>query len=71
MCDQFVWWSYGGYYVEHTWLNIQGMLDWIIWFGHKTAEIHFFGMSAQLVSAQNEMLLWLAGMNQVKIRTHC
>ena len=25
---------------------------------------------AQLVSAQNEALLWLAGMNYVKIRTH-
>ena len=45
------------------WVNIQCMLDWIIGFGHKTAEIHFFGMSAQLVSAQNETLLWLAGMN--------
>ena len=42
------------------------MLDWIIGFGHKTVEIHFFGTSAQLVSAQNETLLWLAGMNKVK-----
>ena len=39
------------------------MLDWIIGFGYKTAEIHFFGKSAQLVSARNETLLWLAGMN--------
>ena len=44
-------------------VNIRCMLDWIIGFGHKTAEIHFFGMSAQLVSAQNETLLWLAGMS--------
>ena len=35
------------------------MIDWIVGFGRKTAEIHFFGMSAQLLSAQNEMLLWL------------
>ena len=33
------------------------MLDWIIGFSHKTAEILFFGMSAELVSAQNETLL--------------
>ena len=26
---------------------------------------------AQLVSAQNETLLWLAAMNYVKLRTHC
>ena len=38
-------------------------LDWIIGFVHKTAEIHSFGMSAQLVSAQNGMLSCLAGMN--------
>ena len=38
-------------------LNIQCMLDWIIGFGHKTAEMHFFDMSAELVSAQNETLL--------------
>ena len=46
------------------------MLDWVV----EISEIHFFGMhiSAQLVSAQqNEMLLRLAGMNYVKIRTHC
>ena len=42
------------------------MLNWIIGFGHKTVEIHFFGTSAQLVSAQSETLLWLAGMNKVK-----
>ena len=47
------------------------MLDWIIGFGHKTTVIYFFGISDQLVSAQNETLLWLAGMNYVKIRTHC
>ena len=35
------------------------MLDWIIGFGHKFAEIHFFDMSAQMVSAQNEKLLWV------------
>ena len=39
--------------VECKWVNIWSMLDWIIGFGHKTAEIHFLGMSAQLVSAQN------------------
>ena len=63
MYDQCVWWSYGDCYVEYIWVNIQCMLDRTIGFGHKTAEIHFFGMSAQLVSAQNETLLWLAGMN--------
>ena len=45
------------------WVNIRCMLDWITGFGHKPAETHLFGMSAQLVSAQNETPLWLAGMN--------
>ena len=54
---------YGQCVFEYMGVNIRCMLDWIIGFGHKTAEIHFFGMSAQLVSAQNETLLWLAGMN--------
>ena len=44
------------------WMNIQWMLDWIVGFGRKTAEIHFFGMIPQLVSAQNETLLSLVGM---------
>ena len=48
------------------WVNIWCMLDWIIGFGHKTVEIRFLSTSAQLVSAQNETLLWLAGMNKVK-----
>ena len=39
--------------VECMWVNIWCMLDWIIGFGHKTAEIHFLGMSVPLVSAQN------------------
>ena len=39
------------------WVNLWGMLDWILEFGQKTAEIHFFGMRAQLVSAQDETLL--------------
>ena len=38
-------------------VNIQCMPDWIIEFGDKTEEIHFFG------SAQNETLLWLVGMD--------
>ena len=45
------------------WVNVWCMLDWIIGFGNETAEIHFFGISAQLVSAQNETLLVLAGIN--------
>ena len=45
------------------WVKIPCMLDWIIGFGHKTAKIPFFGMSAQLTSEQNETLLWVAGMN--------
>ena len=45
------------------WVNIRCMLHWIIGFGHKFAEIHFFGMSAQIVSAQNEKLLLAVGMN--------
>ena len=39
------------------WVNIWCKLDWIIGFGRKTAEILFFGMSAELVSAQSEALL--------------
>ena len=34
-----------------------------IGFAPKTGEINFFCMTTQLVSAQNEKLLWLAGMN--------
>ena len=45
--------------VEYMWMNIPCMLDWIIGFGQKTAEIHFLGMNKQLISAQNEMLLGL------------
>ena len=63
MYDQCVWWSYGDCYVEYMWMNIRCMLDWIIGFGHKFAEIDFFGMSAQIVSAQDEKLLWVVGMN--------
>ena len=59
-------WSYGDCYIKYMWVNIRCMLDWIIGFGHKTAEINFFGMSAQLVSAQNETLLWLAGQTKRK-----
>ena len=39
------------------WVNLWCMLDWILEFGQKTAEIHFFGMRAQLVSAQDDTLL--------------
>ena len=63
MYNQCVWWFYGDCYVEYMWVNIWCMPDWIIGFGHKSAEIHFFSMIAQLVSAQIETLLWLAGMN--------
>ena len=31
--------------VEYKWVNIWCMLDLIIWFCHKTAEIHFLGIS--------------------------
>ena len=45
------------------WIHVGEHSDWIIEFGLKTAEIYFFGMSAQLVSVQNETRLWLAGIN--------
>ena len=45
------------------WVNIWCMLDWIIGFSRKTAETLFFGKSTELMSAQNEALLWLAGMH--------
>ena len=60
MYDQCVEWPYGDCYIEYMWVNIWCMLDWILGFSQKTAEIHFFGMRAQLVSAQKETLLWLA-----------
>ena len=50
--------------VEYMWMNIWYTLDLIVGFFHKTAV-------PQLVTEQNETLLWLAGMNYVKIRTHC
>ena len=59
--------------VEYMWVNIRCMLeDWIVGFCNKNAEMHHLGISAQLVSAQNELLLlWLAGINYVEIRTRC
>ena len=36
--------------VEYMWVNIWGMLDCIIGFCHKTAEIHFFGISCSTFS---------------------
>ena len=36
--------------VEYMWLNICCMLDWIIGFCHKTAEIHFLGISCSTFS---------------------
>ena len=59
--------------VEYMWVNIRCMLeDWIVEFCNKNAEMHYLGISAQLVSAQNELLLsWLAEINYVEIRTRC
>ena len=31
--------------VEYMWVNVWCKLDWIIRFCHKTAEIHFLGIS--------------------------
>ena len=36
--------------VEYMWVNIWCMLDWIIGFCHKTAEIHFLGISCSTFS---------------------
>ena len=36
--------------VEYMWVNIWCMLDWIIGFCHKTAEIHFLGISHSIFS---------------------
>ena len=58
MYDQCIWWSYGDCYVEYMWVNIWCMLDWIIGFCHKTAEMPFSGMSAQLVSASKTVKEW-------------
>ena len=56
MHDQCEWWFYADCYVEYIWVNIRCMLDWI----------RFFGMSAQLVSTQNETLSWLGGRTKWK-----
>ena len=53
---------------EYIWVNVWCMLDWIIGLCHQSAEIYFLGrqfthLAVQLVSAQNETLLWLVGMN--------
>ena len=54
--------------VKYMWVNIWCMRHWIV----GLAEIHFhWHIVAQLVTAQNEILLWLEGMNYVKIRAHC
>ena len=57
--------------VEYMWVNMWCMVDWIIGFCHKAAEKHFLDIVIQPVSAQNETLLCLVGMNCVKIRNHC
>ena len=49
--------------VKYMLVNIRSMLDWIIGFGHKTAETQFLGISIQLVNSQNGTLLTLVGMN--------
>ena len=55
--------------VESMWVNIWCMLDWIIGFCHKTAEIHFLGINCSTKECTRWLLL--AGMKQAKIRTHC
>ena len=49
-----------GEYLVHARLNC--------WISRNTLP---WDIVAQLVSAQNEMLLWLAEMNYVKIQIHC
>ena len=49
--------------VGYMLVNIWCMLDWIIRLAHKTSKINFLGISAQLLNAQNETLLWPAEMN--------
>ena len=36
--------------IEYMWVNIWCMLDWIIGFCHKTAEIHFLSISCSTFS---------------------
>ena len=36
--------------LEYMWVNIWSMLDWIIGFCHKTAKIHFLGISCSTFS---------------------
>ena len=36
--------------LEYMWINVWCMLDWIIGFCHKTAEIHFLGISCSTFS---------------------
>ena len=57
-------WKLLGEYLVHTrldcWILLQNCRNILPW--HTVA---------QLVSAQKETLLWLAGMNYGKIRSHC
>ena len=54
--------------VECMWVDIWCMMDWIIGLCRKMAEMHFPGMG---LSALNETLLCLLGMECAKIRPHC
>ena len=49
--------------IEYMWVNIWCTLEWIVGFCHRHAV-------TQLVMGQKKTLLWLAGMNYVKLRTH-
>ena len=53
--------------VEYMWVSIWCMLDWTVGFCHKTSEMHFLIVDKPARSAQNEMQLWLVGINCVKI----
>ena len=52
---------------EYMWVNIWCMLGWTVGFCHKTAEMYLLTVDKPVRSAQNEMQLWLVGINRVKI----
>ena len=56
---------------EYMQIDIWRVLDSIFELCHKTAEIHFSGMSCSIVSTQNETLLWLTKMKKAKNGTYC
>ena len=65
-----VWWSSGNCWIHVNKYFVHARLDYYI-LSQSCRNALLWHAVAQLVSAENETLLWLMGMNYVKIRNYC